>query len=264
MGNSFKASEWRTYILGAGRGSRLKDLSKETPKPLVHFQGKSLLQWNLEAFDSVGLRDIQIITGYKKEAFQKYHQKQIFNEFWATRNMLFSIIKAFENGLEAKKNILIYYGDILVSKRSIERIALNLTHTFLPFNSRWKPLWEARFENVLEDIESFKLNQDKTLKSIGKNVTHLEDVEGQFMGILAISCKDLPQWNEELKKYLKKDEHQNHSTTDFLDFIVKESGVKIPCHEIPGGWLEFDNKSDIEKYEDLIKEKNLFPISSWP
>ena len=39
----------KIIILAAGRGSRMKNITKDQPKCLVEFQGKPLLEWQLDA-----------------------------------------------------------------------------------------------------------------------------------------------------------------------------------------------------------------------
>ena len=54
-------------ILAAGFGSRLLPLTKDKPKSLIEFGGKTLLERNIEIFKKHGINEITIITGYKKE-----------------------------------------------------------------------------------------------------------------------------------------------------------------------------------------------------
>ncbi|MFZ9450262.1 MAG: NTP transferase domain-containing protein, partial [Alphaproteobacteria bacterium] len=57
----------RAIILAAGRGSRMRQLTDERPKCLVPLRGRPLLEWQLEALRGAGIREIGIVTGYRRE-----------------------------------------------------------------------------------------------------------------------------------------------------------------------------------------------------
>ena len=46
----------KAVILAAGRGTRMRDLTQEIPKPMLKVQGKPILQHILEGLMSVGIR----------------------------------------------------------------------------------------------------------------------------------------------------------------------------------------------------------------
>jgi MurNAc alpha-1-phosphate uridylyltransferase len=56
-------------ILAAGRGERMRPLTEHTPKPLLHVQGKALIEWHLEALSRDGVKDVVINTAYLEEQF---------------------------------------------------------------------------------------------------------------------------------------------------------------------------------------------------
>jgi MurNAc alpha-1-phosphate uridylyltransferase len=47
-------------ILAAGKGTRLRPLTLETPKPLVEVGGQSLIIWHIKALQAAGITDITI------------------------------------------------------------------------------------------------------------------------------------------------------------------------------------------------------------
>ncbi|MCM2297148.1 nucleotidyltransferase family protein [Rhodoferax sp.] len=51
-------------LLAAGRGERMRPLTDGCPKPLLKVQGKSLLQWHLEALQCSGTRQVVINTDW--------------------------------------------------------------------------------------------------------------------------------------------------------------------------------------------------------
>ena len=57
----------KAIILAAGRGSRMGNLTDESPKCLVELRARPLLEWQLMAIREAGIDDIAIVNGYKRE-----------------------------------------------------------------------------------------------------------------------------------------------------------------------------------------------------
>lgn len=62
----------KAVILAAGKGTRMKELTNERPKPMLFVHGKPILQHILEGLKNVGILDVFIVTGYKAEAIEEY------------------------------------------------------------------------------------------------------------------------------------------------------------------------------------------------
>ena len=59
-------------ILAAGRGTRMKGLTEDVPKPMLPVAGRPLLAHILEALCSAGIRRHVIITGYHGEQIERH------------------------------------------------------------------------------------------------------------------------------------------------------------------------------------------------
>ena len=59
----------QAIIMAAGKGSRLSELTQGNPKPFIELHGKKLIEYNLEAVQKIGVKEIILVTGYKEEAF---------------------------------------------------------------------------------------------------------------------------------------------------------------------------------------------------
>lgn len=58
-------------ILAAGKGTRMGDLSKETPKPMIKIKNKPILEYKLENLPKE-IDEVIFIVGYKKGQIQDY------------------------------------------------------------------------------------------------------------------------------------------------------------------------------------------------
>lgn len=54
----------QAMILAAGKGTRLRPLTLNTPKPLVEVGGQPLIVWHIKALQAVGITDITINASY--------------------------------------------------------------------------------------------------------------------------------------------------------------------------------------------------------
>jgi mannose-1-phosphate guanylyltransferase len=64
----------KAVILAAGKGSRLKDITNHIPKPMMIFDGKPLLQHNIELCKQHGISEIYINTHHLPEKITEYFE----------------------------------------------------------------------------------------------------------------------------------------------------------------------------------------------
>jgi NDP-sugar pyrophosphorylase family protein len=65
----------KAMILAAGRGTRLRPLTNNSPKALVEIAGRTLLQIALQRLGSFGIRDFIVNTHHFADAIREYLQK---------------------------------------------------------------------------------------------------------------------------------------------------------------------------------------------
>lgn len=65
----------QVIVMAAGLGSRLKELTKNTPKPLLKINNKAMLETNIEYMIEAGINRVVIIVGYLKEKFMYLKEK---------------------------------------------------------------------------------------------------------------------------------------------------------------------------------------------
>ena len=72
-----RSKEIDLLILAGGKGSRIKDLIKSKPKPLVEFNKIPFLQFLINYYAKFNFRYIFILAGYRGiELKNKYHNKE--------------------------------------------------------------------------------------------------------------------------------------------------------------------------------------------
>jgi D-glycero-D-manno-heptose 1,7-bisphosphate phosphatase len=59
-------------ILAGGFGTRLGDLTRDIPKPMITIGGRPYLERVIESFARCGLRDIVLLTGYRADTVEEH------------------------------------------------------------------------------------------------------------------------------------------------------------------------------------------------
>ena len=62
----------RAVLLAAGRGTRMRELTVELPKPMIKVRGKPILLHIIEGLQAAGIKDFLIIVGYHGDAVRSY------------------------------------------------------------------------------------------------------------------------------------------------------------------------------------------------
>jgi len=62
----------RAVLLAAGRGTRMRELTAELPKPMIKVRGKPILLHILEGLHGAGVRNFLIVVGYHAEVVRDY------------------------------------------------------------------------------------------------------------------------------------------------------------------------------------------------
>ncbi|HEY1582057.1 MAG TPA: sugar phosphate nucleotidyltransferase [Chthoniobacterales bacterium] len=61
----------KAVILAAGRGTRMRDLTNDLPKPMIAVRGKPILQHIIEGLRTAGVTEFLLIVGYRAEVVRR-------------------------------------------------------------------------------------------------------------------------------------------------------------------------------------------------
>jgi NDP-sugar pyrophosphorylase family protein len=62
----------KAVILAAGKGTRMKELTNDLPKPMLKVQGMPILEHIVTGLKASGIREFFIVTGWRAEAIEGY------------------------------------------------------------------------------------------------------------------------------------------------------------------------------------------------
>jgi dTDP-glucose pyrophosphorylase len=122
----------KAVLLAAGRGTRMRELTQELPKPMLQVGGKPVLQHIIEGLRDANLTDLLVIVGWHAEVVSNFFgdgSKLGVRIQYATQTVQDGTGKVVELAREfvGPDPFVLSYGDILIAPENYPRISAALT-----------------------------------------------------------------------------------------------------------------------------------------
>lgn len=246
--------------LAAGRGTRLRPLTDDRPKPLVELDGTSLLERNVRTLAEAGVDDQVVVTGYEADRIRDLGYDVVHNDRYDGTEMVYSLFRAADRFPE-DEDLLVSYGDIVYDGNVLEAIRSCGAPLCVVVDLAWRSLWERRFEEPLADAEVLRLDEEGRIAEIGAEPDEYDDVDGQYVGLIKVAAAHVDRF-EAAYRGLPATDRESIQTTDFLQHLVEE-GWRVEAVPIRGGWVEVDTCEDLATYRDLLAGEAASRHVSW-
>ena len=117
----------KAVILAAGRGTRMRKLTADVPKPMIQVRGKPVLQHIVEGLRDAGIRDCLVVVGYRADAVQDFFgDGSRYNVAiqYKTQTVQDGTGRVVELAHEfvTDRPFILAYGDILVAPANYKRL----------------------------------------------------------------------------------------------------------------------------------------------
>lgn len=118
----------KAVILAAGRGTRMRELTDDLPKPMIPVRGKPILQHIVEGMRGAGIAEVLLVVGYREDVVRDFfgdgaafgvrirYERQVVQD---GTGRVVELAKAFT----ADDPFLLSYGDILLDPRNYKVMA---------------------------------------------------------------------------------------------------------------------------------------------
>ena len=253
----------KAIILAAGQGTRLKKYTKDLPKGMLEFAGKTIIKHQIDLYREIGIDDIIIIRGYAGEKINYQGVKYYNNPKYEKTNMVYTLFCAEK---ELNDDIIISYSDILFKKELLNRLIKKKEDIVLPVDINWKEYWQKRYGKVNYDIESLQINDEGNVTNLGEENVSLKKIDARYIGLLKFSKTGVKKlknvWNKNKKEFWNKPWKTSNKTlknaymTDILQALIDEGNpIKALCTN--NGWLEFDTNEDYEKAKKWYNDNQI-------
>jgi choline kinase len=244
----------RAVILAAGRGSRMGTVGDDRPKCLVELDGRPLLDIQVAALTRGGVDEIAIVRGYRADMLNLPGLSYFDNRRWADTNMVMSLAEA-RKWLRAGP-VIVSYADIFYRADLIRGLSNAAGALVVSYDRAWRRLWTRRFADPLSDAETFRTAADGNLLEIGGKTTRIDEIQGQYMGLLKFTP---PAWTavETLLAGLESPVRDRLDMTGLLRRLLTAKTIPVSTFGTDAQWGEIDNPGDVELYQDMIRNQEL-------
>lgn len=238
----------RALILAAGRGSRMRQLGDGRPKCLVELAGRPLLERQVAALRGGGATHIGVVRGYRAEMLDFPELSAFSNVRWAETNMVASLATA--DAWLRSEPVIVSYADIFYRASLVRTLAEAHGELVISYDRSWRALWQRRFADPLSDAETFRTNGAGELLEIGGRTSRIEEIQGQYMGLLKFTPT---AWCavETLLAGLDITARDRLDMTGLLRRLLAAAAVRIGTIATDGEWGEIDNPGDVALYESM-------------
>ena len=226
----------KVVILAGGLGTRISELTKIVPKPMIKVLGKPIIHRIIDHYYLYGHKEFYIALGYKGEVIQKYFQNcklkkgiKINCIKTGKKTMTGGRIKRLSKYL--KSDFLLTYGDGLSS--------VNLDK-LLKFHKKKKKLVTVTAVRPPARFGTIKITNDKVKYFKEKN--HLD--EGWINGGFFVMSPNFIKFIKSDKTYLEREPFER---------ITKKKQFVAFKHK--GFWHCMDTLRDKEILEKKIRNK---------
>jgi len=135
----------KAVVLAAGRGTRMRDLTNDRPKPMIAVRGKPILQHIVEGLRGAGVKRVLVVVGYRADVVRQalgdgsglgVEIEYVTQEVQDGTGKVVELARDFVG----RDPFVLVYGDIIVDPSNYQRL--------------------VRLEPDVEAIVSVKQNED--------------------------------------------------------------------------------------------------------
>jgi choline kinase len=236
----------KAIILSAGQGSRLGHLVDGRPKCLIDFNGRTLLDRQLDTLEANGVHEAVVVTGFHDELVDEAIARRsggpkvrtIFNPFFKVADNTGSLFMARE---ELTGDCLVWNGDTLVSRALMAKVVGNSGRSGICVTI-------DRKDDGYDDDDMKVVEEGGRLKAIGKRIS--DGVNAESIGLLAFRAGGAEQFREAIERAMRTPEGTTIWYLRVINQLAQDNDVFVL--DIAGEeWGEVDFPPDVDNAREL-------------
>ncbi len=234
----------KAIILSAGKGSRLLPLTDDMPKCMIEFNGRSLIEWQIEALKASGIEHIVVVTGFRTQRLESHLSgvrgvklDTLFNPFYQVADNLGSCWIARE---AMDQDFIILNGDTIVSDEIVQT---------LKKGARWPITVTVGIKDEYDEDDMKVHREGERLMSIGKRLG-ADVANAESIGMLAFRGDGVGIFRQQVERMMRTPEGVERWYLRAIDMIATEH--EVGTVSIKGlDWAEVDFPKDLDDARTL-------------
>jgi len=220
----------KAVVLAAGRGTRMRELTAEVPKPMIEVRGKPVLQHIIEGLRGARIDQLLLIIGYRADALRDFFgDGSRYNVAikYTTQTVQDGTGRVVDLGHDFVGNrpFILAYGDILVDSANYKRV-VDLPDDVEAF------LTVTRGEDVTKGGAVF-LNEEMDLVDLREKPKPGEPTSPWYNAGLYAFRPSVFDFTVKLKPSPRGE----YELTDAIRDLA-QSGKKVKALELTGEWAD--------------------------
>jgi phosphoenolpyruvate phosphomutase len=241
------AENTSAIVLAASRGEELRELTEHQPKTMVNIQGTPILAHIVDAYNAVGIKDITVVRGYKKEAVTLPNLTYLDNDDFADTGELDSLDKAMRARKGVAKDLIISYGDVLFNTYIPQALCQEKEDFVVFVDSDWQN--QSSYARLGGFAECTLPNSRKAfnakiyLQQLG-NLAPQESIHGVWMGFLKVSPAGTVHLQAILAEMVADPANRKAGIPVLLQELLKRQ-LSVRVLYTVGHWLDINSLDDV-------------------
>ncbi len=241
------AEDTCAIVLAASRGHELGELTEQQPKTMVKIQGTPILAHIVDAYNAVGVKDIVVVRGYKKETVNLPNLTYVDNDDYADTGELASLLKGLQSRKGRAQQTLISYGDVLFNKYIPQSLCQEADDCVIFLDSNWREQTSyARLGGFAEcTVPNSRraFNAKVYLKHLGSEIPET-NIHGVWMGFLKVSPAAATLITTVITELLAQPGNRKATIPHLIQELLKR-GQPIRVLYTVGHWLDINSLEDV-------------------
>jgi dTDP-glucose pyrophosphorylase len=111
----------KAVLLAAGRGTRMRELTADVPKPMLQVRGKPVLQHIIEGLRTAGVREFLAVVGWRPEVVREHFGDSVEYVTQVVQDGTGRVVELARDFV-CEAPFVLSYGDILVDPPNYRRL----------------------------------------------------------------------------------------------------------------------------------------------